>query len=80
MRANLIGGKLSQPTQTLHITRATHRSFSSEDWAYLQKRLVNWRAEMTGVLEVLAHTKQSRKPRAAQDVEVLVEKPVQTAA
>ncbi|KIO31088.1 glycoside hydrolase family 16 protein [Tulasnella calospora MUT 4182] len=80
MRANLIGGKLSQPTQTLHVTRAAHRSFSSEDWAHLEKRLVNWRADMAAVLDVLAHTKQSRKPRAAQDAEILAEKTVQAAA
>ncbi|KAG8901833.1 hypothetical protein FRC00_004231 [Tulasnella sp. 408] len=80
MRANLIGGKLSQPTQTLHVTRAAHRSFGSEDWADLEKRLVNWRADMAAVLDVLAHTKQGRKPRAAQDAEISAEKTVQAAA
>lgn len=67
MRANLISGKLSQPTQTLHVTRATHRSFQKEDWTQLEKRLVAWRSELNNVLDVLKHTKSTQKTRVEHE-------------
>lgn len=57
MRAGLIGGKLSQPTRTFHITRATHLSFNKDDWASLEKKLIAWKSELLGVLDVLSNTK-----------------------
>lgn len=60
MRANLIGGKLSQPSQTLHVTRATYQAFKPTDWKYLQERLVGWKTELLGVLDVVATARQAK--------------------
>ncbi|KAG8993033.1 hypothetical protein FRB94_011090 [Tulasnella sp. JGI-2019a] len=62
MRANLIGGKLSQPSQTLHVTRATYQAFKPTDWKYLQERLVSWKSELLGVLDVVAAARQAKPP------------------
>ncbi|KAG8968542.1 hypothetical protein FRC03_006942 [Tulasnella sp. 419] len=59
IRANLLAGKLSQPNRTFHITRATHRSFSDADWNNLEKRLISWKAELLGVLDVITNAKNS---------------------
>lgn len=62
MRANLIGGKLSQPSQTLHVTRATYQAFKPTDWKYLQERLIGWKSELLGVLDVVAAARQAKPP------------------
>ncbi|KAJ7223935.1 hypothetical protein C8J57DRAFT_232237 [Mycena rebaudengoi] len=54
IRAGLLSGKLSQTSQTLHITRSTARTFEREQWEALEKRLVAWKAGLAGVLEVVA--------------------------
>lgn len=60
MRLNLIGGKLSQLSQTLHITRATYRVFKPTDWSHLQEKLTGWKTELLGVLDVIAGARQAR--------------------
>ncbi|KAL4247025.1 translation initiation factor 3 subunit M [Abortiporus biennis] len=62
IRAGLISGKLSQTTKTLHITRATARSFEKEQWEVLEKRLLAWKSGLAGVLEVVAAAKKKNGP------------------
>jgi hypothetical protein len=58
IRAGLLSGKLSQTTQTLHITRSTARTFEREQWEALEKRLVAWKAGLAGVLDVVANARR----------------------
>jgi len=62
IRAGLLSGRLSQTTQTLHITRASARAFEREQWALLAKRLGAWKTGIADVLEVVA---AARKKNAA---------------
>ncbi|KAH9942573.1 PCI-domain-containing protein [Amylocystis lapponica] len=43
--------RLSQTTQTLHITRAAVRAFGHEQWVLLEKRLGAWKTGLVDVLE-----------------------------
>lgn len=70
IRAGLLSGKLSQPSQTLHVTRASHRSFKAEDWKELEKRLVGWKAELVGVLEVIAGAKAKHAATKNKSIEI----------
>lgn len=54
IRAGLVSGRLSQKTQTLHVTRATARSFERPQWELLEQRLHAWKASIASVLEVVA--------------------------
>jgi len=65
IREGLVSGKLSQTTQTLHITRSTARTFEREQWAALEKRLVAWKTGLAGVLEVVATARASSLRRSA---------------
>ncbi|KAI0722590.1 PCI-domain-containing protein [Earliella scabrosa] len=68
IRAGLISGKLSQTTQTLHVTRATARAFEREQWEVLEKRLQAWKTGLASVLEVVsASRKKSGSSAAAAD-------------
>ncbi|KAL1754733.1 hypothetical protein FB107DRAFT_263039 [Schizophyllum commune] len=58
IRAGLVLGKLSQTTKTLHIVRATARSFEREQWEALEKRLVAWKTGLVGVMEVIANARR----------------------
>ncbi|KAI0043130.1 hypothetical protein FA95DRAFT_440857, partial [Auriscalpium vulgare] len=58
IRAGLLTGKLSQTTQTLHVIRATARTFEAAQWVLLEQRLTAWRAGLAGVLEVVAGAKK----------------------
>ncbi|KAF4619222.1 hypothetical protein D9613_004977 [Agrocybe pediades] len=58
IRAGLVWGKLSQTTQSLHISRATSRSFEREQWQALEKRLVAWKAGLVGILDVVTNAKR----------------------
>ncbi|KAF7332451.1 Eukaryotic translation initiation factor 3 subunit M [Mycena kentingensis (nom. inval.)] len=58
IRTGLLAGKLSQTTQTLHVTRAKARAFEREQWEALEKRLVAWKAGLASVSDVVA---QARK-------------------
>ncbi|KAF7294350.1 Eukaryotic translation initiation factor 3 subunit M [Mycena chlorophos] len=62
IRTGLLSGKLSQTSQTLHITRAKARSFEREQWEALERRLVAWKTGIAGVLDVVA---QARKQAPA---------------
>ncbi|OBZ70215.1 Eukaryotic translation initiation factor 3 subunit M [Grifola frondosa] len=66
IRAGLLSGKLSQTTQTLHVTRATARSFEREEWELLGKRLQAWKSGLVGVLEVIAATRKKNTPEPTQ--------------
>ncbi|KAH9482943.1 Eukaryotic translation initiation factor 3 subunit M [Psilocybe cubensis] len=58
IRAGLVWGKLSQTTQSLHISRATSRSFEREQWQALEKRLVAWKSGLAGILDVVVTAKR----------------------
>jgi len=58
IRAGLVWGKLSQTTQSLHISRSTSRSFEREQWLVLEKRLVAWKSGLAGILDVVASAKR----------------------
>ncbi|KZT71501.1 PCI-domain-containing protein [Daedalea quercina L-15889] len=58
IRAGLVSGRLSQKTQTLHVTRATARSFERPQWELLEQRLHAWKASIASVLDVVAAAKR----------------------
>ena len=62
IRAGLLSGKLSQTTQTLHVTRASARAFEREQWELLEKRLQAWKAGLASVLEVVSATRKKAGP------------------
>jgi len=75
IRAGLITGKLSQTTKTLHILRATARSFEREQWEVLEKRLVAWKTGLAGILEVVQAAKKKTTP--VETTAAVVETPQQ---
>ncbi|KAJ7068720.1 PCI domain-containing protein [Mycena amicta] len=62
IRTGLLSGKLSQTSQTLHVTRAKSRAFEREQWEALERRLLAWKTGIAGVIEVVA---QARKQAPA---------------
>ncbi|KIK03132.1 hypothetical protein K443DRAFT_121587 [Laccaria amethystina LaAM-08-1] len=58
IRAGLVWGKLSQTAQSLHISRATSRTFERKQWEVLEKRLVAWKSGLAGILEVVSSAKR----------------------
>ncbi|CCM00434.1 uncharacterized protein FIBRA_02466 [Fibroporia radiculosa] len=54
IRAGLLSGRLSQTTQTLHVSRAAARAFDRPQWETLEKRLLSWKAGLASVLDVVA--------------------------
>ncbi|GAA5882306.1 hypothetical protein JCM16303_004062 [Sporobolomyces ruberrimus] len=50
IRASLLTGRLSQPTQSLSITRALPRSFESKHWSTIEQRLQSWRKSLDAIL------------------------------
>ncbi|KAJ7129261.1 PCI domain-containing protein [Mycena epipterygia] len=70
IRAGLVSGKLSQTSQSLHITRSTARTFEREQWEALEKRLVAWKAGLAGVLEVVATARKQGTPHAVVQTQV----------
>jgi translation initiation factor 3 subunit M len=69
IRTGLLSGKLSQPSQTLHITRATHRAFEPKDWKELEKRLIGWKTDLLGVLDVIAGAKAKNAAAKSKSIE-----------
>ncbi|KAF8592729.1 PCI domain-containing protein [Ramaria rubella] len=59
IRTRLLSGRLSQPRQTLHITRSTSRSFGRGEWETLERRLSTWKYGLQGILEVVAAARKS---------------------
>lgn len=70
IRAGLLSGKLSQTSQSLHITRSTARTFEREQWEALEKRLVAWKTGLAGVLEVVAAARKQGAPHAVGQTQV----------
>ncbi|KZT24562.1 PCI-domain-containing protein [Neolentinus lepideus HHB14362 ss-1] len=65
IRAGLLSGKLSQTTQTLHVTRSTARTFEREQWQLLEQRLTAWKTGLANILEVVnAAQKNTSEPVA----------------
>ena len=65
IRAGLVSGKLSQTTQTLHVTRATARAFEREQWELLEKRLQAWKTGLASVLETVSASRKKGGANAA---------------
>jgi translation initiation factor 3 subunit M len=70
IRAGLLSGKLSQTSQTLHITRCTARTFERQQWEALEKRLVAWKGGLAGVLEVVAAARRQSETIQVPQTEV----------
>ncbi|KAJ7098753.1 hypothetical protein B0H15DRAFT_901333 [Mycena belliarum] len=66
IRAGLLSGRLSQTSQSLHITRSTARTFERAEWAALEARLVAWKTGLAGVLEVVATARKQGAPHIGQ--------------
>jgi len=62
IRAKVLSGKLSQPTQTFYVTRATttsHHPFNQKaQWESLEKKLLAWRAGLVGVLDTVVAARE----------------------
>ncbi|KAG6828491.1 hypothetical protein H0H92_007806 [Tricholoma furcatifolium] len=58
IRVQLVWGKLSQTTKSLHVIRATARTFEKEQWEALEKRLLAWKSGLNGVLDVVVNAKR----------------------
>ncbi|CAE6421124.1 Eukaryotic translation initiation factor 3 subunit M Short=eIF3m [Rhizoctonia solani AG-1 IB] len=61
IRHKLIGGKLSQATKSIHITRSSTRSFEVSQWQDLEAQLLQWKTNLGEVGKVIA---QARKTAA----------------
>ncbi|KAJ6616235.1 PCI domain-containing protein [Mycena sp. CBHHK59/15] len=70
IRAGLLSGKLSQTSQSLHVTRSTARTFEREQWEALEKRLVAWKTGLAGVLEVVANARKQGVIHVASQTQV----------
>lgn len=57
IRAGLVEGKLSQPSQTFLIHRSTYRVFGEKQWTQVQARLDTWRSSLEAVLGVVKHNR-----------------------
>lgn len=58
IRHKLIGGKLSQANNSIHITRSSTRTFGASQWEDLEAQLVQWKTNLGEVVKVIA---QARK-------------------
>jgi translation initiation factor 3 subunit M len=54
-----VSGKLSQTTQTLHIARATARTFERTQWEALEQRLLAWKSGLASVLDVVTSAQKT---------------------
>lgn len=57
IKTGLVEGKLSQPSETFLIHRATFRSFESEQWEEVSAKLASWKESLQGILEVVDNVK-----------------------
>ncbi|KAH7343459.1 hypothetical protein B0J17DRAFT_642429 [Rhizoctonia solani] len=64
IRHKLIGGKLSQATSSIHITRSSTRTFGTSQWEDLEAQLLQWKANLSEVVKVIA---QARKIAAGSN-------------
>jgi len=62
IRSNLLAGKLSQLTQTLHVTRSMTRVFQKAEWKVLEDRLGAWKTNLVGALEVVENARKLAQP------------------
>ena len=69
IRTSLLSGKLSQNTRTLHVIRATSRTFERPQWELLASRLSAWKAGLEGVLEVVESARKKNESFAAKAAE-----------
>lgn len=49
IRSTLLAGRLSQPTRSFQITRASTREFSKAHWQELEQRLDGWKAAVDSI-------------------------------
>ncbi|KAK4053411.1 hypothetical protein OIV83_001576 [Microbotryomycetes sp. JL201] len=70
IRAGLVSGRLSQSLSTLHVTRATPRSFSADHWKQLETRLQGWRTSLSAILESVQKGLQTSQGHGAGAVDL----------
>lgn len=70
IRASLLTGRLSQPTQSLSITRALPRSFESKHWSTIEQRLQSWRKSLDSILASTQRGLGGNRSRNEDAVEV----------
>jgi translation initiation factor 3 subunit M len=66
IRTGLLSGKLSQTSQTVHVTRSVARAFEREQWEALEQRIVAWKTGLAEVLEVVASARKQGGTGQAQ--------------
>ncbi|GJJ07235.1 hypothetical protein Clacol_001435 [Clathrus columnatus] len=83
IRSKLLSGRLSQPQQTLHVTRSISRSFDKEEWETIENRLITWKTGLQGILAVITAAKnnvaattatalsQSSQPQTTRPIQVV---------
>ncbi|CCG80851.1 Eukaryotic translation initiation factor 3 subunit M [Taphrina deformans PYCC 5710] len=57
IKSGLVEGKLSQPSETFLVHRATYRAFEHEQWEEVSAKLASWRESLQGILEVIDNVK-----------------------
>lgn len=57
IKSGLVEGKLSQPSATFLVHRATYRTFEHEQWEEISAKLLSWRESLQGILEVIDNVK-----------------------
>lgn len=55
IKCGLVEGKLSQPSATFLVHRATYRVFDHEQWEEVSAKLASWKESLQGILEVIAN-------------------------
>lgn len=71
IRAGLVEGKLSQPTQTFLIHRSTYRVFGEKQWTQVQARLDTWRSSLEAALGMVKHQRLKMLRERGRDVREL---------
>lgn len=63
--SKLIDAKMDQLQQRVVISRCTHRQFDRAQWEQLQEKLLQWQANLRGVLDTLQRTRAHQNAAAA---------------
>jgi translation initiation factor 3 subunit M len=75
IRYGLIEAKINQHDETVIISRATHRSFTKDNWENLDQALTNWKDSLHQVIQILKTSSNQFQQQAA----AIKESPASTA-
>jgi hypothetical protein len=53
VKANLIAARLHQPSHVIYVTKASHRSFGTPQWANLETKLKGWGNSIEHLIRVV---------------------------